>query len=156
VTKKGDVWALVGIEDHDAAIEVACFPQTYQLYAPVLLPDAVVSVTGKIRKSEASDGSTTVSFSAEQMEILDVATALNGALPPVVLSIREDKITPDITAELKRILQAHPGKAPVHLSVTRPGRTGRMLLNLEWFSVEPGSSFMADVKSLLGPSSVSV
>ena len=156
VTKKGDVWALVGIEDHDAAIEVACFPQTYQLYAPVLLPDAVVSVTGKIRKSEASDGSTTVSFSAEQMEILDVATAANGALPPVILSIREDKITQDVTAELKRILQAHPGKAPVHMSVTRPGRTGRMLLNLASFSVEPGSSFMADVKSLLGPSSVSL
>jgi DNA polymerase-3 subunit alpha len=156
VTKKGDVWALVGIEDHDAAIEVACFPQTYQLYAPVLLPDAVVSVTGKIRKSEASDGSTTVSFSAEQMEILDVTTALNGALPPVILSIREDRITPDVTAELKRILQAHPGKAPVHMSVTRPGRTGRMLLNLTSFSVEPGSSFMADVKSLLGPASVSL
>ncbi len=156
VTKKGDVWALVGIEDHDAAIEVACFPQTYQLYAPVLLPDAVVSVTGKIRKSEASDGSTTVSFSAEQMETLDVTTALNGALPPVILSIREDRITPDVTAELKRILQAHPGKAPVHMSVTRPGRIGRMLLNLTSFSVEPGSSFMADVKSLLGPSSVSL
>jgi DNA polymerase-3 subunit alpha len=156
VTKKGDVWALVGIEDHDAAIEVACFPQTYQLYAPVLVPDAVVSVTGKVRKSEASDGSTTVSFSAEQMELLDVATAVNGALPPVILSIREDKITPDVTAELKRILQAHPGKAPVHMSVTRIGRTGRMLLNLASFSVEPGSSFMADVKSLLGPSSVSL
>ena len=82
VTKKGDVWALVGIEDHDAAIEVACFPQTYQLYAPVLLPDAVVSVTGKIRKSEASDGSTTVSFSAEQMEILDVTTALERRASP--------------------------------------------------------------------------
>ena len=156
VTKKGDVWALVGIEDHDAAIEVACFPQTYQLYAPVLLPDAVVSVSGKIRKSEASDGSTTVSFSAEQMEVLDVTTARNGALPPVVLSIREDRITAEITEELKRILQAHPGKAPVHMSVTRPGRTGRMLLNLTSFNVEPGSSFMADVKSLLGPSSVSL
>ncbi|HEX3960644.1 MAG TPA: DNA polymerase III subunit alpha [Trebonia sp.] len=156
VTKKGDVWALVGIEDHDAAIEVACFPQTFQLYAPVLLPDAVISVTGKIRKSEASDGSTTVSFSAEQMEILDVATAQNGALPPVILVIREDRITPDLAAELKRILQAHPGKAPVHMSVTRPGRTGRMLLNLASFSVEPGSSFMADVKSLLGPASVSL
>jgi DNA polymerase III subunit alpha len=156
VTKKGDVWALVGIEDHDAAIEVACFPQTYQLYAPVLLPDAVVSVSGKIRKSEASDGSTTVSFSAEKMEILDVATALNGALPPVILNIREDKITPDVTAELKRILRAHPGKAPVHMSVTRPGQKRRMLLNLAAFSVEPGSSFMADVKSLLGPASVSL
>jgi DNA polymerase-3 subunit alpha len=156
VTKKGDVWALVEIEDHDAAIEVACFPATYQLYAPVLAPDAVVSVTGKVRKSEASDGSTTVSFSAEQMEVLDVTTAQNGGLPPVILSVREDRITPELAAELKRILQAHPGKAPVHLNLTRLGRPGRLLLNLAMFSVEPGSSFMADVKSLLGPASVSL
>jgi len=31
-----------------------------------------------------------------------------------------------------------------------------MLLNLTLFNVEPGSSFMADVKSLLGPASVSL
>jgi DNA polymerase III subunit alpha len=156
VTKKGDVWALVGLEDHDAAIEVACFPSTYQLYAPVLLPDTVVSVTGKIRKTEANDGSTTVSFNAEQLEVLDVTTALNGGLPPVILNLREDRITVDLAAELKRVLQAHPGKAPVHMNLTRPGRPGRMLLNLTLFNVEPGSSFMADVKSLLGPASVSL
>jgi DNA polymerase III subunit alpha len=156
VTKKGDVWALVGIEDHDAAIEVACFPSTYQLYAPILLPDTVVSVTGKIRKSEASDGSTTVSFNGEQMEVLDIAAAQNGGLPPVILSVRADRVTPGLTAELKRILQAHPGKAPVHMNLTRPGRPGRLLLNLAGFSVEPGSGFMADVKSLLGPASVSL
>ena len=124
VTKQGNVWALVGIEDHEAAIEVACFPNTYQLYAQALIPDAVVSVTGKIRKSETSDGNTTVSFSAEQIEVLDVSAAQNGALPPVVLNVREDRITPDLTDELKRILQAHPGNAPVHMHVTRPGRPG--------------------------------
>ena len=86
-----------------------------------------------------------MSFSAEQMEILDVSTAVNGALPPVIVNIREDRITADVTAELKRILQAHPGKAPVHMSVTRPGRAGPAPANLASFSVEPGSSFMADV-----------
>ena len=75
VTKQGNVWALVGIEDHDAAIEVACFPSTFQLYSTVLVADAVMSMTGKIRKQETSDGSVTVSFSAEQIEVLDVAAA---------------------------------------------------------------------------------
>ena len=56
VTKQGDVWALVGLEDHEAAVEVACFPSTYQLYSPVLVADAVVSMTGKIRKQETNDG----------------------------------------------------------------------------------------------------
>ncbi len=154
VTKKGDVWALVGLEDHDAAIEIACFPQTYQLYAPVLLPDAVVSVTGKVRKSEASDGSTTVSFSAEQLEVIDVTAARNGGLPPVVLNVREDRITPDLAQELRRVLRAHPGRAPVHMSLTRPGSGRRLVLNLAPFAVEPGSSFMADIKQLLGPTCI--
>src|SRR5579875_1014651 len=156
VTKKGDVWALVGLEDHDAAIEIACFPQTFQLYSPVLLPDAVVTVPGKIRKSEANDGSTTVSFSAEAIGILDVTTVQNGGLPPVILNVRQDKITAELAGELRRILQAHPGKAPVHMNITSPGRGKRLLVNLTLFTVDPCSSFMADIKYLLGPASVSL
>ncbi len=157
VTKKGDVWALVGIEDHEAAIEVACFPNTYQLYAPVLEADAVVSVAGKIRKQETAEGAATVSFSAEAIELLDIegARAAGGRLP-VILNVREDKITRDITAELKRILQSHPGETPVHMHITRPGRPKPARLHLTDFAVEPNGSFMADVKSLLGPASISL
>ncbi|MGH3164922.1 MAG: hypothetical protein ACRDN0_03380, partial [Trebonia sp.] len=92
--------------------------------------------------------------SAEQMEILDVTTAQNGGLPPVILNVREDRITRDLAEELKRVLKAHPGKAPVHMSLTRPGRNKRLVLNLAPFSVEPGSSFMADIKQLLGPTCI--
>jgi len=53
-----------------------------------------------------------VSFSAELLEVLDVTAAQNGPLPPVVLNVREDRITSGLTDELKRILRAHPGKAP--------------------------------------------
>jgi DNA polymerase III subunit alpha len=156
VTKQGNVWALIGIEDHEAAIEVACFPNTFQLYAPVLVPDAVVSIVGKIRKQETAEGAATVSFSAEAIELLDIDTArASGGRLPVVLSLREDKITPSVAAELRRILQAHPGEAPVHMDVTTPARR-RVRLSLAAYSVEPSSSFMADVKSLLGPSSVSL
>ncbi len=42
------------------------------------------------------------------------------------------------------------------MNLTRHGQPGRLLLNLAMFSVQPGSSFMADVKSLLGPASVSL
>ena len=156
VTKQGNVWALVGIEDHEAAIEVACFPSTYQLYSPVLVSDAVVSVTGKIRKQETSEGSVTVSFSAEQVELLDIEAARNSGRPPVVLSIPEAKITPALADELKHVLRAHPGEAPVHLHMTRPGQPEPLRLNLTWFSIDPSNSFMAEIKSLLGPGSVSL
>jgi DNA polymerase-3 subunit alpha len=154
ITKQGNVWALVGLEDHDAAIEVACFPATYQLYYDVLVPDKVVSMSGKVRKMEANDGSVTVSFSADQVELLDVTSSYTGGgTPPVVLKIRAEKVTPEITTELKHVLQAHPGAVPIHMEMIRPGG-GRTLLNLTYFTVEPDGSFKADIKSLLGPAAL--
>jgi DNA polymerase III subunit alpha len=154
VTKQGNVWALIGLEDHDAAIEVAAFPNTYQLYADILVPDKVVSVAGKIRKQEASDGNVTVSFSAEGFDVIDVNTAARvTGPPPVVLSVRTEKVTSDFAAELKLILAAHPGPVPVHMEMTRPGGP-KVLVNLTLFTVEPSTSFKADIKSLLGPAAL--
>jgi DNA polymerase-3 subunit alpha len=156
-TKNGAPWALIGLEDHDAAIEVAAFPGTYQLYAPVLVADAVVSVSGKIRRQETAEGSVTVSFTAERLEILDIEAArAAGGHMPVVLSIREEKITADVTRELRRILRAHPGGAPVHMHVIQPGNPQPVRMRLPGFAVDPGRGFMADVKSLLGPTSVAM
>jgi len=154
VTKNGDVWTLVGLEDHDGAIEVACFPKIYQLYSPVVVEDAVLAMTGKIRKQETSEGNVTVSFSAEQIEVLDVAAAQSGARPPVVISIRNERITPPVVDELKRILLAHPGASPVHLTIARSGPHKPLCVNLTHFTIDPTNSFMSEIKSLLGPTAV--
>jgi DNA polymerase-3 subunit alpha len=116
-----------------------------------------VSVSGKIRRQETAEGSVTVSFTAERLEILDIEAArAAGGHMPVVLSIREEKITADVTRELRRILQAHPGGAPVHMHVIQPGNPQPVRMRLPGFAVDPGRGFMADVKSLLGPTSVAM
>ena len=156
VTKQGNVWALIGVEDHDASIEVACFPATFQLYGHVLAPDAVVAVTGRVRKQETNDGSVTVSINAEKVETLDVSAVQANGATPVVISVREEKITQDIAEELKRTLQAHPGDCPVHLNLTRRGQHTSMRVNLRFFTVDPTSSFMSEIKSLFGSAAVSL
>ena len=84
-------------------------------------------------KSETNDGSTTVSFSAEGIEILDVTAAqADEGQRPVVLHVRTEKITPDLAAELKQILKAHPGKTPVHMRMASPGGKG-LVVNLTYF-----------------------
>ena len=111
-------------------------------------------MTGKIRKSETSDGNTTVSFSAELIEVLDVTAAQNGALPPG----RAQRPRGQDHRGPHRRAQAHPpgppGQRPRAHDVSRPGRPGGTRLNLTMFSIEPTNSFMADIKSLLGPTSV--
>jgi DNA polymerase-3 subunit alpha len=115
-----------------------------------------VSMTGKIRKQETNDGTVTVSLSAEKIEVLDVAAAQAAGAQPVTLSIREERITPPLTEELKRILLAHPGRTPVHLNITRPGAVKPLRVNLTKFTIDPTGSFMGDIKSLLGSAAVEV
>jgi DNA polymerase-3 subunit alpha len=48
VTKQGDPWAIVNVEDHDGSIECLVFPKSYLLYGQALAEDQVVSVRGRI------------------------------------------------------------------------------------------------------------
>jgi DNA polymerase-3 subunit alpha len=150
VTKQGNVWALVTIEDHDAAIEVACFPATFQLYNDVLIPDSIVSIIGKVRKQETNDGSVTVSFNAEGIELLDTTDLPANGKEPVVIVLREDRIELPLVLELKRILQEHKGENPVHLKISKPSGRRHMLVELPNFNVQPDPSLFGDIKSLLG------
>lgn len=156
VTKQGNVWAIVKLEDHEASIEIPCFPASYQLYQHALVQDAVVAITGRVRQQENNDESTTISFVAQEVETLDVTTAYANGRNPVIIAVREDKVTHELTAELKRILQAHPGDAPVHLRLTKPGGRKSLVLDLTQFSVDPNTSFMGDIKSLLGSAAVAI
>jgi DNA polymerase-3 subunit alpha len=141
--KNGSPWAIAIIEDLDAAAEVLFFPKTYALYAGELAEDAAVSVQGRINERDG-----TVSIIAQEMTPLDLSAAKPGG-PPVMIALRSDKITPELAAELKHILQTHPGSTRVVLRVESPGKS-TMLVDLRDYLIEPTSSFMADIKSLLG------
>jgi DNA polymerase III alpha subunit len=44
MTKKGDTWAIVTLEDLEGGVDVMLFPSTYALAAPLLVQDAVIVV----------------------------------------------------------------------------------------------------------------
>ena len=83
---------------------------------------------------------------AQDMTTLDVSAASE---PPLVIALRQDRVTAALAAELKHILHAHPGSTRVHLKLVRPGGNP-LLIDLCEFGVEPSNSFVADIKSLLG------
>ena len=50
-TKKGDLYAVVTVEDLEGAVNVMVFPRDYQLSSTLLVEDSVVTVKGKIKRS---------------------------------------------------------------------------------------------------------
>jgi len=85
-----------------------------------------------------------VSIFAQDLTILDLAAIRNNSGPPVVIALHHDRITRELTAELKHILQAHPGGTQVILKMERSGDRP-LHLDLCDFPIQPSSSFMADI-----------
>ncbi|MFC5678997.1 DNA polymerase III subunit alpha [Aeromicrobium endophyticum] len=143
MSKKGDSWASVTIEDLEGGIEVMVFPGAYQLAMPVLVPDTVVVVKGRVRRKD--DG--------VELNALEVTMpAMRSADPnrPLVLSLAAPRVTADLVATLKQVLSAHPGMSEVHLRLTGKEVPTTMRLPAAW-RVAQSPSLIADLKELLGP-----
>ncbi|MFG6195628.1 DNA polymerase III subunit alpha [Nonomuraea sp. JJY05] len=146
VTKQGSPWAIVTLEDHDAAVEVLVFPKTYILYGEALAQDRVISVRGRINVRDE-----TMSVYGEEITLLDVSRA--DTEPPVVISIQEKQLSLRLVQEFRHILTTHPGRAPVHVRLHRPGAK-TVLLNLQPFRVTAEPALYGDIKALLGTDAI--
>ncbi|MFC5185687.1 DNA polymerase III subunit alpha [Actinomadura harenae] len=148
VTKQGKTWAIVKLEDLNGSVEALFFPSAYQLYAHAIAADLVVSILGRVNERDGG-----ISLHAQEMEVLDVASA-SGSEPPVVITLGADKITEETVDQLRNIFRAHPGDVPVHLSVRRLGGRKTVEWDLTFFRVKPSPALFGDLKSVLGAGAV--
>ncbi|MEU6716064.1 DNA polymerase III subunit alpha [Nonomuraea sp. NPDC046802] len=150
VNKAGNTWAILTVEDMDAAVECLFFPRNYELYGPELRPDIVVSVAGQINNRDGA-----ISVFAQEMALIDVSGVNSESGAPITLLLREDRITPNLLEELRQVLKTHQGQVPLHVNVMR--RAGKtMVMSLPEWPVNAAPSFAADIKALLGPESISL
>jgi DNA polymerase-3 subunit alpha len=142
-TKRGDIWAIIAVEDLEASIEVLLFPKAYELVSTVLATDTVVRVKGRVKSDDDS-----VSLNAQELTLPDVTEAPSG---PVVISLPAVRCTPPVVQQLSQVLKAHPGTTEVRLKLVNQDKTILMRLDNQ-LRVTPSPPLMADLKALLGPS----
>ncbi|HAM21668.1 MAG TPA: hypothetical protein DCQ04_05225, partial [Actinobacteria bacterium] len=71
VTKRGDTWAIVSLEDLDASVEVMVFPKAYSLMGPYCSQDAVLLVRGRVDLSDENE----LKFIAMDITIPDLTSS---------------------------------------------------------------------------------
>ncbi len=142
-TKRGDIWAVITVEDLEASAEVLMFPKAYDLASTVLSEDTVVRVKGRL-KHDTDDGS--LSLICSELTVPDIRT---GPDMPLVISVPKARCTPPVVDELESVLQAHRGMTEVQLRLTDVESS--VLMRLRELRVEPSQPLMADLKALLGP-----
>ncbi|WP_304454256.1 DNA polymerase III subunit alpha [Nocardiopsis sp. YSL2] len=140
--KAGNQWAIATVEDLDASMEVLFFPKTYPLYVDALLEDTAVTVKGRL-----NDRDGTYSMFASEMSILDISHVTEGE-PPVLLTVDEKRLTPELVADLRQVLDTHKGETPVRIRVDNPVRS--RIYAVDRYTVRISPEFNGEMKSLLG------
>jgi DNA polymerase-3 subunit alpha len=142
VTKQGNAWAAVQLEDLEGSVEVMFFPATYQLAAVHLVEDAVVLIRGRVDKRDD-----TPKLIASDITVPDLSVGPRG---PVTISLPTARCTPPVVERLKEVLRNHPGTTDVLLQLTTGAKTTVLRLD-DGHRVTASASLFADLKALLGP-----
>jgi len=142
LSKQGNPWASVVLEDMESSVEVMFFGETYQQYSPLLAEDAVLVVRGRVRRRDE-----TLTLQAIEVTAPDVTPDDDA---PLLVSMPVQRCTPPVVEQLKEVLATHPGTTEVRLRLTSPGRATIMRLG-DALRVERSTSLSGDLKALLGP-----
>jgi len=136
-TRKGDMMAMLQLDDTRGLAEVMVFPRVYSRYAGCVREDAVLKVKGKVEMKEGIPR-----IVALEMEELH----LEPGADPVYLDAGAFVGHPRKAArEAFELLRQHPGESPVFLV------SGDEMLEEKVASITDTSDLHAEIKQLLGP-----
>lgn len=141
LTKKGDSWAIVTIEDLAGSIDALFFPKSYQLVAHELNNDTICVIRGQAKVRDE-----TISISAQEMSLPDITSTGDG---PVTVQIAANRCSDATLEALRDVLATYPGQTEVRVCVIEPGKETLLRVHDDW-RVDHSTSLVADLKALLG------
>ncbi|GAB3035915.1 DNA-directed DNA polymerase [Nocardioides flavus (ex Wang et al. 2016)] len=142
ITKRGDPWATITLEDLDGAIDVLLFPSAYTLASTLLVEDNIVRIKGQLSRDKDQP-----ELRAQEVTAPDLT---QGPAGPVVISLPSTRCTPPVVAQLRDVLGTHPGMTEVQLRLLTRSSTKVLRLD-DNLRVSPSPALFADLKQLLGP-----
>jgi len=144
VSKKGNPWAIVTIEDMEASIQCMFFGKVYEAAAADMQIDTVVQIRGQVEVRDES-----VSLRAVEMQVPVLEAADERA---VVITLPQVALSRSNMLQLGNVLQSHPGYCEVHLAIVDDRGNARVLTFGDRFRVKRDTSLFAEIKTIFGPS----
>ncbi|WP_277212820.1 DNA polymerase III subunit alpha [Isoptericola croceus] len=146
MSKNGNPWAAVTIEDLEGSVEVMFFGETYLAYSTVLAEDQVVTLKGRVRRRDEQ-----MQLQAQEVSLPDTSAVADA---PVQVTVPHTRCVEPVMVRLREVLASHPGPAEVHVHVAEPGKT-TVVRAAGRLRVEKSPALFGDLKALLGPSCLS-
>ena len=144
VSKKGNPWAIVTIEDMESSIQCMFFGKVYEAAAAELTIDTVVQIRGQVELRDE-----TVSLRATEMQ---VPTLESEDERPLIITLPPAALERGRMEQLGQVLHNHPGYCEVRLAVLDERGNAKVLTFGDRFRVKRDTSLFAEIKILFGPS----
>jgi DNA polymerase-3 subunit alpha len=142
-TRKGDPMVYFSVEDLQGSVEAVAFPKTVAEHGPMIREDAIVVMRGRV--DHRGDD---VKFIVQSVSEPNMTEDLT-----VRVRVSASRLSTSVVENLKLVLSNHPGSAPVFIHMTSDGDEKVLRVGAE-HNVEPRSALFAELRELLGPSSV--
>jgi DNA polymerase-3 subunit alpha len=142
-TRKGDPMVYFSLEDLQGSVEAVAFPKTVANHGPMIREDAIVVLRGRV--DHRGDDVKFIVQSISEPELSQDHT--------VRVRVPASRLSTSVVEDLKMVLTNHPGSAPVFIHMTSEGNEKVLRVGAE-HNVEPRSALFAELRELLGPSSV--
>ncbi|WP_152973660.1 DNA polymerase III subunit alpha, partial [Bifidobacterium aesculapii] len=147
VSKKGNAWAIVTIEDLESSIQCMFFGKMYETYAAQLCVDQIVQIRGRVDRH----GETTT-IRVAGMRVPDTEDR-DGK--PLVILLPSSLSTRANMARLRQMLVDHPGLSEVKLALLDDAGNAEVLTFGDRFLVRKETALIAELKVMFGPNCLS-
>ena len=107
-TRKGDLMAVLVLEDLTDSVETMVFPRTFADYGHLLEDDRIVIVRGRTDNRDDQP-----KLMAQSIEVLNADQL--GSAPPLRLEVRPNQLSDAMIDRLKVIFTEHRGDSPVYI-----------------------------------------
>lgn len=145
-TRRGDMMAVMNLEDLEGAVEIVVFPDLYARHKSLLADEAALLVTGNVEIAEDQRR-----LIAESFLPLDQA---EDRVKEIVISIPTAGLEETAVGRVRDLLRERPGPCPVYLEVTQPSGFRATLKASQALKVSPSPDLTLALEQLLGKGTV--
>ncbi len=150
ITKKGEHWAVLKIEDLTGTIEGLAFSSVYEKYKSVITVDRIIAFKGRVNRGEINDEP---KIYLDDILDIDQALALWGGSISLTLHINE--ISDSLLARLEKIFVENPGSSEIFLKVNLPTGTEE-LLKIHKYKIKLSVSLIMHLRDWFGTERVEI
>jgi DNA polymerase-3 subunit alpha len=137
----GNPYGMITVEDFNGEVTVMFMGKTYQEFQPLLQPDAILAVRGRVSRRDDGMNLHAVSAMVPDLGSVDASGGLDLIVP-------ERRATEVVISELADVLSRHRGASEVRLRLTK----GQVAKVFEVpYPVKVSADLYGELKSLLGP-----